>query len=139
MTELRDSGLAVFGEIMGERAAEGMAAAIAAGGFGASIAALSTDFAFGGVWARDGLERKQRSLVTISILIAQRQVPELRNHVRIGIANGLTARELEEVLVQAIPYTGFPAVATATTAVLETLRELGIDTDSVTSEERGLL
>ena len=64
---------------------------------------------------------------------------ELRNHVRIGVTNGLTAKELEEVLIQAVPYAGFPAVASALTAVLETLRELGLDTASPTSEERGLL
>jgi 4-carboxymuconolactone decarboxylase len=51
----------------------------------------------------------------------------------------LTVRELEEVLIQCVPYLGFPAVATATTEMLETLRELGLETDSKTSEERGLL
>lgn len=139
MSDRTERGLQIFGELMGEGVAKGLAGAMGSGGFGAPIAALAADFAFGSVWARDGLERKQRSLVTIGILIAQRQTAELRNHVRIGVANGLTARELEEVLVQAIPYVGFPAVAGATTAVIEALRELGIDADSPTSEERGLL
>jgi 4-carboxymuconolactone decarboxylase len=139
MTGTTERGLQVFAEIMGEDAASGMKAAMASGEFGADIATLATDFAFGSVWGRSGLDRKQRSLVTIGILIAQRQTAELRNHVRIGVTNGLTARELEEVLIQAIPYAGFPAVASAMTAVLETLRELGMDTTSTTSEERGLL
>jgi 4-carboxymuconolactone decarboxylase len=139
MTDMTERGLQVFAEIMGEDAASGMKAAMASGEFGADIATLATDFAFGRVWGRAGLDRKQRSLVTIGILIAQRQTAELRNHVRIGVTNGLTARELEEVLIQAIPYAGFPAVASAMTAVLETLRELGMDTTSTTSEERGLL
>jgi 4-carboxymuconolactone decarboxylase len=139
MTGTTERGLRVFAEIMGAEAAEGMAAAMASGAFGADIATLATDFAFGSVWGRAGLDRKQRSLVTIGILIAQRQTAELRNHIRIGLTNGLTARELEEVLIQAIPYAGFPAVASAMTAVLETLREMGVDTTSPTSEERGLL
>ena len=89
---------------------------------------------------RDGLERKQRSLVTLGILIANRQALELKNHVRIAVANGLTPRELEEVLIQSIPYVGFPAVASATTAMIETLREMGLDLKQTrTSEERGLL
>jgi 4-carboxymuconolactone decarboxylase len=139
MDHRTQTGLKVFAEIMGEQAAGGMEAAMASGEFGADIATLATDFVFGSVWNRAGLERKQRSLVTIGILIAQRQIAELRNHVRIGVTNGLTARELEEVLIQAIPYAGFPAVASALTAVLDTLRELGVDTTSPTSEERGLL
>jgi 4-carboxymuconolactone decarboxylase len=134
-----ERGLRVFAEIMGQNAAKGMESAMASGAFGADIATLATDFAFGSIWNRDGLERKQRSLVTIAILIAQRQTAELRNHVRIGITNGLTPSELEEILIQAIPYAGFPAVASALTAVLETLRELGLDTTSPTSEEQGLL
>ena len=139
MTDITERGLQVFAEIMGQEGAKRMAEAMASDTFGAAIATLSTDFAFGSVWARDGLDRKQRSLVTIAILIALRQPAELRNHVRIGAANGLTVREFEETLIQAIPYVGFPAVATATTAVLETLREMGVDTSSPTSEERGLL
>ena len=85
------------------------------------------------------MERKQRSLVTIAVLIATRQTHELKNHVLIAVRNGLTVRELEEVLFQCLPYLGFPAVATATTQMLETLRELGLETESKTSEERGLL
>jgi 4-carboxymuconolactone decarboxylase len=139
MGDLRLQGLKLFAEIMGEDAAKGMNAAMASGTFGADIATLATDFAFGSVWNRPGLERKQRSLVTIGILIAQGQTTELRNHVRIALTNGLTPRELEEVLMQAIPYTGFPAVASALTAMIETLRDLGVDTTSPTSEERGLL
>jgi 4-carboxymuconolactone decarboxylase len=139
MGDIREQGLKLFAEIMGEDAAKGMQAAMASGAFGADIATLATDFAFGSVWSRARLDRKQRSLVTIGILIAQRQTAELRNHVRIGVTNGLTASELEEVLIQAIPYAGFPAVASAMTAVIETLRELGVDTTSPTSEERGLL
>lgn len=138
MRDDTERGLALFARMMGRARADGLEAAMASGAFGSSIASLATDFVFGQVWSRDGLDPKQRSLVTIGILIAQRQSAELRNHVRIGVANGLSAGELEEVLVQAIPYAGFPAVALAMTAVLETLRELGLDI-SPTSEERGLL
>ena len=132
-------GLTVFGEIMGEDKAAGLRAASESTGFGSDISRLAINYAFADVWGDDKLERKQRSLVTLGILIASRQTLELRNHVRIAVRNGLTARELEGVLIQALPYVGFPAVASATTAVLETLRELGIDTTTRTSEERGLL
>jgi len=139
MNEKRAYGLKVLGEMMGAPRAAALQAAAESTGFASGISRLAIDHAFADVWGRDGLERKQRSLVTLGILIANRQTSELRNHVRIGVANGLTARELEEVLMQSVPYVGFPAVASATTAVIETLRELGIDMKVQTSEERGLL
>lgn|SRR5487761_488126 len=139
MDQKAEYGLQVFGELMGADRAEALRAAASGNGFGSAIAALALNYAFADVWGREGLERKQRSLVTLGILIATRQTLELKNHIRIGVRNGLTARELEEVLVQCIPYVGFPAVASATSAVVETLRELGIDTQTKTSEERGLL
>jgi 4-carboxymuconolactone decarboxylase len=137
--EVTERGLRVFGELMGETAIEKMRGGIASGHFGSAIGKLATDHAFAGVWGRDGLERKQRSLVVIGVLIAQRQILELKNHVRIGIRNGLTVREIEEALIQTTPYVGFPAVASATTAIVEVLRELGLDTKTQTSEERGML
>lgn len=139
MTQLSEKGLKVFGEIMGEEKAVALRKSASSTGFGAAIAGLAVNYAFADVWGRDGMERKQRSLVTLGILIATRQSLEIKNHVRIAIRNGLTVRELEEVLIQSVPYVGFPAVASASTVVLETLRELGLDTESQTSEEKGLL
>lgn len=134
-----ERGLKLFAEIMGEDRAKEMRAGLDSDHFGAPIGKLAVDYAFGDVWSREGLERKQRSLVVIGILIAQRQTAELKNHVRIALTNGLTVRELEEVVIQATPYVGFPAVASATTAVIEVLRESGLDTRTRTSQERGML
>lgn len=139
MTDITERGLQVFAEIMGNERAAQMREAIDSKGFGSALSKLATDFAFGSVWARDGLERKHRSLVVIGILIAQRQPAELKNHIRIGITNGLTPREIEEALIQTLPYVGFPAVASACSSIIEVLRELGIDTQTPTSEERGML
>jgi len=139
MTDHSERGFKVFGELMGADAADALRTAAASSGFASGIARLAADYCFADIWARDGLDRKQRSLVTIAILIATRQSHELKNHVRIAVRNGLTVRELEEVLFQSLPYVGFPAVATATTQMLETLRELGMETLTPTSEERGLL
>lgn len=139
MSDVTERGLQLFAEIMGEERAAQMRLGIQSTGFGAAIGKLATDYAFGSVWARDGLERKQRSLVVIGVLIAQRQILELKNHIRIGITNGLAVREIEEALIQTLPYVGFPAVASATTAIVEVLRELGLDTQTQTAEERGML
>lgn len=132
-------GLEVFGELMGEQAKAAMAAGLEDEGFASAMAPLACQFAFDQVWGRDGLERKHRSLVVIGILIAQRQPSELKNHIRIALNNGLTVREIEEALIQSLPYVGFPAVASATTSIIEVLREQGVDTSTRTSEEKGLL
>lgn len=140
MSDRVERGLQIFSEILGPKAGAALRAAIEnQDEFGAPIAKLAAEYAFADIWGRDGLERKQRSLVTLGILIATRQMNELKNHVRIAVANGLTACELEEVLIQSIPYVGFPAVAQATTTMMETLREMGIKLEGRTSEERGLL
>lgn len=139
MTDYRASGLATFTAMMGEEIAQRLASQADAGGFLSGSSALALDFAFGGVWSRPGLEMKQRSLIVIAILIATRQYSELKNHVRIGIRNGLTAREIEEALIQCVPYLGFPAVASAQGPVIEVLRELGLDPSVQTPEERGVL
>ena len=137
--DLTEKGLAVFGELMGDAARNAMSDGLANRGFGGDIGELACQFAFGAVWSRDGLERKHRSLVVLAVLIAQRQTSELRNHVRIALNNGLTAKEIEEALIQTLPYVGFPAVASAMSVIVEVLRERGIDTATQTSEERGLL
>ncbi len=134
-----ERGLAVIGEMMGPKFSAALRAAATSGKFGSAISKLAVDYAFADVWGRDGLEKKQKSLIVIGVLIAQRQTAELKNHVKIGVANGLSVRELEEALIQATPYVGFPAIASATTAVIEALREIGMDPDVQTSEERGLL
>src|SRR5690606_17123543 len=120
-----ERGLKLFEEIMGPERAAAMKGAVEAGGFISSLATLALDFAFAGVWARPGLERKQRSLVTLGVLIAQGQTAEVRNHIRIALANGLTVTELEEAFIQTTPYVGFPLQTSSTTVLIEVLREEG--------------
>lgn len=139
MDEKTEYGLKVYSEIMGEDKAATYRESVGSQSFASGVGDLALQYAFADVWGREGMERKYRSLITLAILIATRQSLELKNHVRIGVRNGLTVREFEELLIQCAPYLGFPAVATATTCVLETLRELGLETESKTSEERGLL
>ena len=133
-------GVELVREMFGEPFLAGMRAAAASGGFAADAATIAFESAFGAVWSRPGLDRKQRSLVTLGILIGTGKPNELKNHVRAGLNNGLNVRELQEVLIQAIPYCGFPCVAEAIEATVAVLRERGLVDDSVkTSKDRGLL
>lgn len=139
MNDIRERGLEFFSDVLGEDAGKMMRQAVDMGGLSGALGTLAVDFAFGSVWTRPGLERKQRSLIVIAILIATRQTAELKNHFRIGLVNGLTRTELEEAVIQAVPYLGLPACTQASSALIEVLREKGLDGDSKTTEERGLV
>jgi 4-carboxymuconolactone decarboxylase len=93
MDELTEQGLTLFSEIRGAERAADMREAIGKGAFGSAVEALAVGFVVGTVWTRPGLDRKQRSLVTLGILIALRQTEEFKNHVRIGLTNGLRERD----------------------------------------------
>ena len=133
-------GIALVTEMLGPQFAAGIQAAAGSGAFAADCAAIALETAFGAVWSRPGLERKQRSLVTLGILIGTGKPNELKNHVRAGLNNGLSVTELQEVLIQAIPYCGFPAVAEAIEATVAVLRERGLVDEQVkTAKDRGML
>ena len=133
-------GVQLVGEMLGPQFAAGIQAAAGSGAFAADVATIALESAFGAVWARPGLDRKQRSLVTLGILIGTGKPAELKNHVRAGLNNGLSVTELQEVLIQAIPYCGFPAVAEAIEATVAVLRERGlIDAQVQTAKDRGML
>jgi len=139
MNDKWQAGHDLMVSMMGPQFAAGVEGAAKAGNFGSDIARMAIEFAFGDVWARPGLERKQRSIVVISSLITQGRTAELKNHLRFGLNNGLTALELQEILIQALPYVGFPAIAEAMTATIEVLRERGIDGGVKTAAENKTL
>jgi 4-carboxymuconolactone decarboxylase len=116
-------GLAIYARLRGTERAEAMRRTVDSGALGSTMTAMSMEFVFGQVWSRDVLDAKQRSLVTIGILIALRQTEELKNHIRIGLTNGLTVRQIEEATIQAAAYAGFPAAHTASNAILEVLQD----------------
>lgn len=76
--------------------------------FGADFQNVVTAFAWGGVWSRDGLSLRDRSLITIAVLTALHRPDELRLHLQGALQNGLTKAELEEAMVQIGVYAGFP-------------------------------
>ena len=126
MNENIDKGQALFAEIYGQDMADGCRA-FAEGdeGFGPLQAKWTLELPFGQIWTRDTqLPRRLRSFAVIGMLIGQGQYDEIKYHTKMGIANGLTRTELEEIFYSAIPYCGFPAANTAKTAMLAGLAEL---------------
>jgi 4-carboxymuconolactone decarboxylase len=85
---------------------------------------LLTRYAWGEVWARPGLPRHTRSLLTIAMLVALNREAELTLHLRAAANNGVTREEIVEVLLQSAIYCGVPAANAAMKAAEELFAEL---------------
>ncbi len=72
-----------------------------------------TRYAWGDVWSRPGLDRRMRSVAVLTALIALGHHEELAMHLRAAVRNGLTEREITEVILQSALYCGVPAANTA--------------------------
>jgi 4-carboxymuconolactone decarboxylase len=81
--------------------------------FNAAFQDLITRYAWGEVWSRPGLDKRQRSLITIAMLVALNRTEELRLHLRAASNNGVTREEIQEVLLHSAIYCGVPAANTA--------------------------
>lgn len=85
-----------------------------------------TRAAWGDVWSRPGLDRRTRSIVTLTALTALRAENEIAMHVRGAINNGLTPAEITEVLLHTAIYAGVPASNAAFAIAQRTLAEMGV-------------
>ena len=83
-----------------------------------------TRYAWGEVWARPGLDRRTRSIITLAALTSLRAENEIGMHVRAAITNGLTPREIGEVLLHTAVYAGLPAANSALAIAQRTLAEM---------------
>jgi 4-carboxymuconolactone decarboxylase len=77
--------------------------------FSRPLQELVTEYCWGAVWSRPGLDRRSRSLINLAMLTALNRPNELALHVRGAINNGCTQDEIQEVLLQASVYCGMPA------------------------------
>ncbi len=121
MTDMRATGYQVFRELLPGVLPDG-ADSIGDGGFGDELLEIGVESVFGRLWGRDGLSRRDRSLVTLGILIALRATDELQFHVQIARNNGLTDDEIAEVIYHSSGYAGFPAANSACKVAREVLQ-----------------
>jgi 4-carboxymuconolactone decarboxylase len=91
--------------------------------FTADFQDMITRYAWGEIWARPGLDRRTRSCVTLTALVARGHLEELEMHVRAALRNGLTRDEIKEVLLQAAIYCGVPAANSAFAVAQRALAE----------------
>ncbi len=108
---IHERGMEVRREVLGD---EHVDAAIGrTTGFTADFQDLITRYAWGEIWTRPGLDRRTRSCITLTALVALGRLEELELHVRAALRNGLSEEEIKEVLLHAAIYCGVPAANAA--------------------------
>ena len=106
-SQLFQKGLKIRKEVLG---AEHVQKSLdAATDFSAPMQKLVTEWCWGELWSRPGLDRRTRSIINLSMLSALNRPHEVRLHVRGALNNGLTQEEIIEVLLQVAVYCGVPA------------------------------
>lgn len=108
---LHDAGMTVRREVLGDTHVD--AAIERTTDFSAPFQEFITRFAWGGVWTREGLDRRTRSAMTLAILTALGREHEIGLHVRAARTNGLSPEEIAEVLLHTAVYAGVPAANAA--------------------------
>jgi 4-carboxymuconolactone decarboxylase len=108
---LHERGTSVRREVLGDEHVDRARAATTP--FTADFQDFITRFAWGSVWAREGLDRRTRSCLTLALLTALGREGELEMHVRAALRIGLTPEEIGEVLLHTAVYAGVPAANSA--------------------------
>ncbi|MEO5873553.1 MAG: 4-carboxymuconolactone decarboxylase, partial [Streptosporangiaceae bacterium] len=114
-------GMAVRRAVLGDAHVDRAVAATTA--FTADFQDFITRYAWGEIWTRPGLDRRTRSCVTLTALVAHGQHAELALHLRAALTNGLTPEEIKEVLLQTAVYCGVPAANAAFAIAQQVLAE----------------
>lgn len=111
----------LLGDARADRPADG--AAEPAGEYGGDFEEFVTRYAWGEVWNRPGLDRRTRSAITLTALVAGGHHTELAAHTRAALRSGLTPAEIEEVLLHTAVYCGVPAATSAFAVARRVIRE----------------
>ena len=118
-----ERGLGIRKEVLGAEYVE--ASLRAADDFTRDLQRLVTEFAWGEIWARPGLSRRERSLLNLAMITALNRPHELRLHVRGALNNGLSKDDIKEVFLQTAVYCGAPAALDSFRVAREVFEELG--------------
>lgn len=109
MSKMYDDGLTVRREVLGSQWVDPQLEKAKTDDFTRAIQEHVTEYCWGMVWTRPGLDRKTRSMLNLAILTTLGKMTELKGHVRGAINNGCTVEEIKEVLLHATVYAGVPA------------------------------
>ena len=133
LAEVYDAGMAVRREVLGHAHVD--RATASADEFTAEFQEMITRYAWGSIWTRPGLDRRSRSMITLTALVARGHHEELAMHVRAALRNGLTPDEIKELLLQTAIYCGVPDANTAFRIARQALNEARAEQDQHQKEE----
>jgi len=122
--ELYEQGLKVRRAVVGDAYVD--ASLKSADDFSMPMQELVTQYCWGDVWSRPGLDRKSRSLLNLGMIAALNRNEELATHVRGAINNGMTKEEICEAFLQVAVYCGMPAGLTSFKVARQVFKEMGI-------------
>jgi 4-carboxymuconolactone decarboxylase len=121
-SEAYDRGLALRKEVLGAEYVERSFAN--ADDFSRPMQELSTEYCWGNIWSREGLSRRDRSLLNIGMISALNRPHELKLHVKAALSNGLSRDEIREAILQVAIYCGVPAGLDSTRIAREAFAEV---------------
>ncbi|HEV2954555.1 MAG TPA: 4-carboxymuconolactone decarboxylase [Xanthobacteraceae bacterium] len=124
MTEMYDRGLKVRRDVLGADYVDKQIAS--ADDFNRPMQNLVTEYCWGAIWNRPGLDRRTRSMLNLAMLSALNRHHEFKAHVKGAVKNGVTKQEITEVLLQVAIYCGVPAGVEHFRLAREAFKEAGV-------------
>ena len=121
--ELSERGLATRREVLGSKYVETAMNNVT--DFNRPLQELLNEYCWGACWGREGLTRKERSMIVLGMLTALGRTHEVETHTRGALNNGLTPQQISEVLLQAAIYCGVPAAVDSFRAAGKVIAEHG--------------
>ncbi|MGW4031319.1 bifunctional 3-oxoadipate enol-lactonase/4-carboxymuconolactone decarboxylase PcaDC [Streptomyces sp. NPDC004838] len=116
-----EAGARIRREVLGDAYVD--RATADADGFTADFQELVTRYAWGEVWTREGLDRRTRSVISLTALVSGGHLTDLASHTRAALRNGLTPDEIREILMHTAVYCGVPAANAAFGVVRTVIQE----------------
>jgi len=119
-----EKGLSIRREVLGADYVDN--AIRTADDFNRPLQELVTQYCWGEIWGRPGLDRKTRSLINLAMISALNRPHEVKMHIKGALNNGLTKNDIQEVFLQVAIYCGVPAAVDSFRLAREVFKELGI-------------
>ena len=119
-----EKGLAIRRGVLGKEFVDN--AISSADDFNRPLQELVTQYCWGEIWGRPGLDRKTRSMLNLAMISALNRPHEVKAHVKGAINNGLSKQDIQEVLLQVAIYCGVPAAVDSFRLAREVFKEMGI-------------